>query len=96
MPDVPVCPNCGSSNLAPGTVFDPFAGLATTGLVALRLGRKFVGIELSDKYADMAEAKLATWWRRSRQVEPETPDGQAVLPLDTKPLWQLDQDDVDA
>lgn len=36
------------------TVLDPFAGAGTTGIVALRHGRSFVGIELSPKYADLA------------------------------------------
>ena len=35
-----------------GTVLDPFFGSGTTGLVAYRHGRKFVGIELSQTYLD--------------------------------------------
>jgi DNA modification methylase len=35
-------------------VLDPFAGSGTVGVVALRLGRSFVGIELSPVYAEMA------------------------------------------
>jgi len=35
---------------AGGTVLDPFFGAGTTGVVSYRLGRKFVGIELSQKY----------------------------------------------
>ena len=34
-------------------VFDPFAGSGTTGVEALQLGRKFVGIELAQEYYDM-------------------------------------------
>ncbi|MFE5022975.1 DNA-methyltransferase [Streptomyces sp. NPDC056656] len=41
-----------------GTVLDPFTGSGTTGVAALREGRKFVGIELSDHYADIAERLL--------------------------------------
>lgn len=37
-----------------GTVLDPFAGSGTTGMVALRHGRRFVGIDLSAKYLDLA------------------------------------------
>jgi site-specific DNA-methyltransferase (adenine-specific) len=33
-------------------VLDPFCGSATTGVVALRNGRKFVGIDLEQKYLD--------------------------------------------
>jgi len=43
----------------PGTVLDPFAGSGTTGAVAYRLGRKFVGIELNPEYAEMAERRIA-------------------------------------
>lgn len=37
-----------------GTVLDPFAGSGTTGMVANRLGRRFVGIDLNLKYLDLA------------------------------------------
>jgi len=39
----------------PCTVLDPFAGSGTTGVVAQRLGREFVGIELNPAYVDLAE-----------------------------------------
>lgn len=39
-----------------GTVLDPFAGSGTTGLVALRNGHPFVGVDLSPKYLDLALA----------------------------------------
>lgn len=39
----------------PQTVLDPFAGSGTTGIVAARLGREFVGIELNQEYATMAD-----------------------------------------
>jgi len=42
-----------------GTVLDPFAGSGTTGAVAYRLGREFVGIELNPEYAEMAERLIA-------------------------------------
>lgn len=37
-----------------GTVLDPFAGSGTTGMVAGRHGRRFVGIDLSAAYLDLA------------------------------------------
>lgn len=40
--------------IEPCVVLDPFAGTGTTGLVAARLGRSFVGIELNPDYAAMA------------------------------------------
>jgi site-specific DNA-methyltransferase (cytosine-N4-specific) len=39
------------------TVLDPFAGSGTTGVVALREGRRFVGVELNPAYAEMAETR---------------------------------------
>jgi DNA modification methylase len=43
-----------------GTVLDPFAGAGTTGMVALRHGRSFVGIELSAEYAQLARDRIET------------------------------------
>jgi DNA modification methylase len=40
-------------------VLDPFAGSGTTGVVALRHGRRFIGIELNPEYAAIAEARIA-------------------------------------
>lgn len=37
-----------------GTVLDPYMGSATTGLAALRLGRRFVGVEIEEKYHTIA------------------------------------------
>jgi hypothetical protein len=39
-------------------VLDPFAGAGTTGLVALRHDRSFVGIELNPEYAEMARNRI--------------------------------------
>src|SRR6266540_175104 len=39
-------------------VLDPFAGSGTTGVVALQLSRRFIGIELSPVYAEMAERRI--------------------------------------
>lgn len=43
----------------PCTVLDPFMGSGTTGLVALKRGRRFIGIELNPDYAAMARRRLA-------------------------------------
>lgn len=45
-------------HVVPSTVLDPFAGAGTTGLVASRLGRSFIGIELNPDYAAMAKARI--------------------------------------
>jgi len=41
-----------------GTILDPFFGAGTTGLVAMRLGREFIGIELSPAYCEMARKRI--------------------------------------
>jgi DNA modification methylase len=43
----------------PGIVLDPFAGSGTIGLVCHRLGRRFVGLELSDAYCQLAKKRTA-------------------------------------
>jgi DNA modification methylase len=43
---------------ASGTVLDPFFGAGTTGLVADRLGRDCIGIELNSEYAELARKRL--------------------------------------
>lgn len=49
---------CDVFPLVPGTVLDPFGGSGTTGLVADRLGRNAILIELNPEYAAMAERRL--------------------------------------
>tara|TARA_R110002020_G_scaffold145908_4_gene320213 strand:- start:7959 stop:8780 length:822 start_codon:yes stop_codon:yes gene_type:complete len=39
-------------------VMDPFSGSGTTGVVAQRCGRRFVGIELNPEYVKLAESDL--------------------------------------
>jgi DNA modification methylase len=41
------------------TILDPFMGSGTTGLAALNLGRKFIGIEREPKYFDAALRRLS-------------------------------------
>ena len=41
-----------------GIVFDPFLGSGTTSVVAKKLSRKYVGIDLNEEYALWAEKRL--------------------------------------
>jgi hypothetical protein len=56
---------------SPGeTILDPFMGSGTTGVAALRLGRKFIGIEMEPRWFDIACSRI------------EAEAKQARLPLD--------------
>ena len=64
------------SSTEPGAVvLDPFFGSGTTGAVAKRLGRHFVGVERDQTYIDAATKRIA-------RVKPL--DGQTVIPLQGK------------
>jgi DNA modification methylase len=54
----PTCA-CAAGAPIPCVVLDPFAGVATTGLVARQWGRAFVGIELSRAYIELARKRLS-------------------------------------
>ena len=47
------------AEVVPATVLDPFSGSGTTGVVALRLGRSYVGIELNPEYAALSRERIA-------------------------------------
>jgi site-specific DNA-methyltransferase (adenine-specific) len=49
---------CGAPT-RPGVVLDPFFGTGTVGLVAARLGRDWLGIELNPRYVQLAEARIS-------------------------------------
>ena len=52
-------PTCDhDAEVVPGVVLDPFAGSGTTGVVALRHGRSFVGIELNPEYIELARQRI--------------------------------------
>lgn len=39
-------------------VLDPFCGSGTTGVEAVRYGRKFIGIDISEEYIDISKRRL--------------------------------------
>jgi predicted RNA methylase len=51
------CPTAGDYTES-GIVLDPFAGAGTTALVAKRLGRRFIGIDLNPEYVAMAQRRV--------------------------------------
>jgi DNA modification methylase len=42
-----------------GVVLDPFSGAATTGIVAVQHGRRYIGIELNPEYIELANRRFA-------------------------------------
>jgi len=60
------------STTRPGDlILDPFFGVGTTGSVARRLGRRFIGIEQNPGYVSLARSRI-------EQVSPADPAGLAV------------------
>lgn len=52
----PTC-NC-NADIVPCTVLDPFNGSGTTGAVALKHGRKYIGCELNPDYIELAHKRI--------------------------------------
>ncbi len=49
-------------------VFDPFCGSGTTGVAAMRTGRRFVGVDVSPRYADIARRRCTEAAEQARQL----------------------------
>ncbi len=49
-----------------GIVLDPFFGAGTTGLVALKQNKKFLGIELNPEYIEIAEKRLKPYLEQEK------------------------------
>jgi site-specific DNA-methyltransferase (adenine-specific) len=55
----------------PQTILDPFMGSGTTGVAAIQLGRKFIGIEREPKYFEIACKRIEQAMAQGRLFEPE-------------------------
>lgn len=58
----PTC-KCDAGEPVPCTVLDPFLGSGTTATVAEFYGRRWIGCELNEKYAELARARIAEGWQ---------------------------------
>lgn len=50
-------------------ILDPFMGSGTTGVACANLGRKFIGIEIEEKYFDIALRRIETAYLQPRLIE---------------------------
>lgn len=58
MPEALVEPCILAGSREGDTVLDPFFGAGTTGLVAIKNNRKYIGIELNPEYAEIAQNRI--------------------------------------
>lgn len=65
---IPAC-SCHEHTPSRCTVLDPFSGSATTGVVAMRLGADYIGVDLQSGYLKLAVSRLGT----------HSPGGQAMF-----------------
>lgn len=56
-----------------GIVLDPFMGTASTGVAALHLGRKFIGIEKEERYFEIACRRIEQAVSQGKLFAPEQP-----------------------
>lgn len=60
------------------TILDPFMGSGTTGVAAIKLGRKFIGIEIEPKYFDIACRRIDEAWKQPRLFEEPKPKAEQL------------------
>ena len=63
----------------PQTILDPFMGSGTTGVAAIQLGRKFIGVEREPKYFDIA----------CQRIEQAAAQGQLFEPVRAKQVQEV-------
>jgi len=72
---------CGGDPV-PCTVLDPFSGAGTTGLVASRHGRRFIGVEIKPSYFEIAKRRIQDELARFPLLETSTRPEQKALGLE--------------
>jgi site-specific DNA-methyltransferase (adenine-specific) len=62
-----------------GTVLDPFMGSGTTGVACIKLGRKFIGIEIEKRYFDIACRRIEEAYKQPDLfIEPQKPKAEQI------------------
>lgn len=64
---------CIEQSGTPETILDPFMGSGTTGVAAIQMGRKFIGIEREPKYFEIAVKRIKEAVAQPQLFEPEQP-----------------------
>lgn len=54
-------------------ILDPYMGSGTTGVAAIRLGRRFVGVEIDARYFDIACRRIEEAYRQPRLFDERAP-----------------------
>ena len=68
---------------SPSVVFDPYMGTGATGVAAMNLGLKFIGVEIHRPYFDIACERIARAQTQSRlfaQVAVQVAEQQSLIP----------------
>lgn len=62
-----------------GTILDPFMGSGTTGVACVKLGRKFIGIEIEPRYFDISCRRIEQAYAQPDMfVEAEKPKAEQI------------------
>ena len=69
-----------------GVVLDPFMGSGTTGVACMELGRKFIGIEINEKYFDIACRRIDPAERQGKLFNSEN-EGNLKYETDNPTLF---------
>ncbi len=69
----------GSSCPVGGIVVDPFTGSGTTGVAAVRLGRRFIGVEIDPNYFEIAKRRIQDELDKVAFLEPPKRKRQRTL-----------------
>jgi len=77
--------NCPTDKTKPGIVLDPMCGAGSTLIKAEQLGRRYIGIEISDEYAEIARERLEKGderykrrKRKERRLEKQAKDSKKL------------------
>jgi site-specific DNA-methyltransferase (adenine-specific) len=68
-------------------VIDPFSGSATTGIMCVELGRRFVGIEVNPEYVQRSRKRLLAAAEQFQSGEEQAAPGGSDLDEQVTRIW---------